>query len=242
MRLIYVERAESKKRCRRTDDGLLAVLSESKRERERFDTHKEYGVEQIDHRGRGRHIDASRRRRSSSSSRASSVRETTASAFTDSANDANANDECSVCYGSSDGLFQSSRHDWVSEYVWDDEQQCWRIPAGRDRPGDGGGVCERLLRALGAGWEKHRCERERISSSDDVDFEWERASITTATAATTTTADAAADASFGDVADVLRVESYGGADAEPGDDWWRHGGAAKRGGASGGASGGKFYE
>ena len=157
------------------------------RERERFDTHKEYGVEQIDHRGRGRHIDASRRRRSSSSSRASSVRETTASAFTDSANDANANDECSVCYGSSDGLFQSSRHDWVSEYVWDDEQQCWRIPAGRDRPSDGGGVCERLLRALGAGWEKHRCERERISSSDDVDFEWERATITTATAATTTT-------------------------------------------------------
>ena len=184
-------------------------------------------------------------------SRASSVRETTASAFTDSANDANANDECCVWRNgsfsrvhASDGLFQSSRHDWVSEYVWDDEQQRWRIPAGRDRPGDGGGVCERLLRALGAGWEKHRCERERISSSDDVDVEWERATITTATAATTTTttADAAADASLGDVADVLRVESYGGADAEPGDDWWRHGGAAKRGGASGGASGGKFYE
>ena len=161
----------------------------------------------------------------------------------DDVNDDGTNDEC-VWNSSfswmhdSDGLFQSSRHDWVSEYVWDDEQQCWRIPAGRDRPGDGGGVCERLLRALGAGWEKHRCERERISSSDDVDFEWERATITTATAATTTTADAAADASFGDVADVLRVESYGGADAEPGDDWWRHGGAAKRGGASGG----KFYE
>ena len=143
----------------------------------------------------------------------------------------------------SDGLFQSSRHDWVSEYVWEYEQ-CWRIPAGRDRPGDGGGVCERLLRALGAGWEKHQCERERISSSDDVDFEWERATITTATTTTTTTttADAAADASLGDVADVLRVESYGGADAEPGDDWWRHGGAAKRGSASGGASGGKIYE
>ena len=216
-------------------------MHRSQREREKDLIYTEYGVEQSDHCGRGRHNDASRRRRSSSS-HASSVRETTASAFTDSANDANANDECNVCYGSSDGLFQSSRHDWVSEYVWDDEQQCWRIPAGRDRPGDGGGVCERLLRALGAGWEKHRCERERISSSDDVDFEWERATITTATAATTTTADAAADASFGDVADVLRVESYGGADAEPGDDWWRHGGAAKRGGASGGASGGKFYE
>ena len=211
------------------------------RERERFDTYKEYhGVEQIDHRGRGRHIDASRRRRSSSS-HASSVRETTASAFTDDANaNADANDEC-VWNSSSDGLFQSSRHDWVSEYVWEYDEQCWRIPAGRDRPGDGGGVCERLLRALGAGWEKHRCERERISSSDDVDFEWERATITTATT-TTATADAAADASVGDVADVLRVESYGGADAEPGDDWWRHGGAAKRGGASGGASGGKFYE
>ena len=95
-----------------------------------------------------------------------------------------------------------AHHDGVSEYVWEYEQ-CWRIPAGRDRPGDGGGVCERLLRALGAGWEKHQRERERISSSDNVDFEWERATITTTaattttTTTTTTTADAAADASFG---------------------------------------------
>ena len=229
------------------------MLSIRVREREEKGLIREeyhHGVEQIDHRGGRGRDDASRRRRSSSRA-SSSVRETTASAFTDDAN-ADANDECCVWNDgsfsrvhASDGLFQSSRHDWVSEYVWEYEQ-CWRIPAGRDRPGDGGGVCERLLRALGAGWEKHQRERERISSSDNVDFEWERATITTTAATTTTTtttaADAAADASFGDVADVLRVESYGGADAKPGDDWWRHGGAAKRGGASGGASGGKFYE
>ena len=118
----------------------------------------------------------------------------------------------------------------------------WRrewVSTGRDRSGDGRGVREWILRALGAGWENWR-----IFSSCGRECYYSRGYYSAATTETarvherkcSAAAAAAAAASFGNVADVLRVESDGGAVAEPGDDW-RHDVAT-----GGGASGGKFYE